>query len=119
MEVLGFDPETGGRDCRERIGIVLQKAGVDDDFSPRELIKLYPVWVFFAIGFPLAQYLFTAAMMGDLSTDPTFKHPFGLQSATGMIAWGAIVTAMVFVPDAIAHARDNGSLKRLRGTPCR
>ena len=41
VEVLGLDPETGGRDYRERIGIVLQEAGVDDDFSPRELIRLY------------------------------------------------------------------------------
>jgi ABC-2 type transport system ATP-binding protein len=41
VQVLGLDPETGGRDYRERIGIVLQEAGVDDDFSPRELIRLY------------------------------------------------------------------------------
>ena len=41
VEVLGFDPETGGRDYRERIGIVLQEAGVDDDFTPRELVRLY------------------------------------------------------------------------------
>jgi ABC-2 type transport system ATP-binding protein len=41
VQVLGLDPETGGRDYRERIGIVLQEAGVDDDFSPRELISLY------------------------------------------------------------------------------
>jgi ABC-2 type transport system ATP-binding protein len=41
VEVLGFDPESGGRDYRERIGIVLQEAGVDDDFSPRELVRLY------------------------------------------------------------------------------
>ena len=41
VEVLGLDPETGGRDYRERIGIVLQEAGVDEDFTPRELIRLY------------------------------------------------------------------------------
>ncbi|MDP3968856.1 MAG: ABC transporter ATP-binding protein [Nocardioides sp.] len=41
LEVLGFDPESGGRDYREKIGIVLQEAGVDEDFSPRELLKLY------------------------------------------------------------------------------
>lgn len=41
VEVLGFDPETGGRDYRERIGIVLQDAGVDEDFTPRELVRLY------------------------------------------------------------------------------
>jgi ABC-2 type transport system ATP-binding protein len=41
VKVLGFDPETGGRDYRERIGIVLQEAGVEEDFTPRELIRLY------------------------------------------------------------------------------
>ncbi len=41
VEVLGFDPRHGGREFRERIGIVLQEAGVDDEFSVRELITLY------------------------------------------------------------------------------
>lgn len=41
VEVLGYDPQTGGREFRERIGIVLQEAGVDDDFSVRELLTLY------------------------------------------------------------------------------
>lgn len=74
-------------------------------------------WVFFAIAFPLAQYLFTAAVMGDAAAGTDVTPPFGLQAATGMIAWGAIVTAMVFVPDAVARARDQGILKRLAGTP--
>jgi len=46
VSVLGFDPATGGRDFRERIGIVLQEAGFDEDFTPRELIglqrRMYP-----------------------------------------------------------------------------
>ena len=41
VRVLGFDPETGGRAFRERIGIVLQEAGFDEDFSVRELVRLY------------------------------------------------------------------------------
>jgi ABC-2 type transport system ATP-binding protein len=41
VAVLGYDPETGGRDFHERIGIVLQEAGFDEDFSPRELVTLY------------------------------------------------------------------------------
>lgn len=41
VEVLGHDPQTGGREFRERIGIVLQEAGVDEEFSVRELIELY------------------------------------------------------------------------------
>jgi len=41
VQVLGYDPQTGGREYRERIGIVLQEAGVDEDFTPRELLRLY------------------------------------------------------------------------------
>jgi ABC-2 type transport system ATP-binding protein len=41
VRVLGFDPATGGRAFRERIGIVLQEAGFDEDFSVRELVRLY------------------------------------------------------------------------------
>jgi ABC-2 type transport system ATP-binding protein len=41
VSVLGYDPGTAGRDLRERIGIVLQEAGLDEDFSPRELVGLY------------------------------------------------------------------------------
>jgi ABC-2 type transport system ATP-binding protein len=41
VSVLGHDPETGGRELRERIGIVLQDAGLDEDFSVRELVRLY------------------------------------------------------------------------------
>jgi len=33
VEVLGFDPQTGGRAYRDRIGIVLQEAGMDERFS--------------------------------------------------------------------------------------
>jgi ABC-2 type transport system ATP-binding protein len=41
VDVLGFDPETGGRAFREEIGIVLQEAGVDEDFTVLELCTLY------------------------------------------------------------------------------
>ncbi|HEX6257105.1 MAG TPA: ABC transporter ATP-binding protein [Euzebyales bacterium] len=41
VEVLGVDPGHGGRELRERIGIVLQEAGVDDEFTVRELVTLY------------------------------------------------------------------------------
>ena len=33
VSVLGFDPATGGRAFRERIGIVLQECGVQDDLT--------------------------------------------------------------------------------------
>ncbi len=41
VAVLGDDPGTAGRGLRERIGIVLQEAGFDEDFSPLELVTLY------------------------------------------------------------------------------
>lgn len=41
VEVLGFDPATGGRAYRERIGIVLQEAGFDEEFTVRELMTMY------------------------------------------------------------------------------
>jgi ABC-2 type transport system ATP-binding protein len=41
VEVLGVDPEHGGRRFRERIGVVLQEAGFEDQFSVRELVRLH------------------------------------------------------------------------------
>jgi ABC-type multidrug transport system ATPase subunit len=41
VSVLGFDPATGGRAYRERIGIVLQEAGFDDEQTVRELVGMY------------------------------------------------------------------------------
>jgi ABC-2 type transport system ATP-binding protein len=41
VSVLGFDPETGGRDLRERIGIVPQESGIQAELAVREAIVLY------------------------------------------------------------------------------
>jgi ABC-type multidrug transport system ATPase subunit len=41
VRVLGIDPQRGGRALRERIGIVLQAAGIDGELSVREVISLY------------------------------------------------------------------------------
>jgi len=41
VEVLGVDPEHGGRALRERIGVVLQEAGFEDQFSVLELVRLH------------------------------------------------------------------------------
>jgi len=41
VTVLGMDPESGGRAYRERIGIVLQEAGFDEEFTVRELVTMY------------------------------------------------------------------------------
>jgi ABC-2 type transport system ATP-binding protein len=41
VRVLGMDPQTGGRPLREQIGVVLQEAGFEEQFTPRELIRLH------------------------------------------------------------------------------
>jgi ABC-2 type transport system ATP-binding protein len=41
VTVEGFDPATGGRAYREQIGIVLQEAGFDEEFSVLELVRMY------------------------------------------------------------------------------
>ncbi|MEM8620352.1 MAG: ABC transporter ATP-binding protein [Actinomycetota bacterium] len=39
--VLGSDPGAGDRAWRDRIGIVLQTSGIEQEFSVRELVELY------------------------------------------------------------------------------
>ncbi len=39
--VLGSDPESGGRELREQIGIVLQDCGVQKDLTVAELVDMY------------------------------------------------------------------------------
>jgi len=41
VKVLGLDPESGGRELRERIGIVSQESTLGLDFTVRESIELY------------------------------------------------------------------------------
>jgi ABC-type multidrug transport system ATPase subunit len=41
VSVLGMDPTSGGRAYRERIGIVLQEAGFDEEHTVRELVTMY------------------------------------------------------------------------------
>ncbi len=41
VSVLGVDPSDGGRDLRDRIGIVLQTSGVETELTVREAIDLY------------------------------------------------------------------------------
>jgi ABC-2 type transport system ATP-binding protein len=41
IEVLGFDPSTGGRPYRERIGIVLQEGAVERELTVREALAIY------------------------------------------------------------------------------
>jgi ABC-type multidrug transport system ATPase subunit len=41
VEVLGFDPAGGGRDLRERVGIVLQSSGHFRELTVREVLELF------------------------------------------------------------------------------
>lgn len=41
VTVLGFDPGRAGRDFRNRIGIVLQSSGIEDELTVREAIDHY------------------------------------------------------------------------------
>lgn len=41
VSVLGFDPATGGRRFRDRIGIVLQSSGFETELSVRESLRLH------------------------------------------------------------------------------
>ena len=41
VTVLGTDPARGGREFRDRIGIVLQSSGVETELTVREAIELY------------------------------------------------------------------------------
>jgi ABC-2 type transport system ATP-binding protein len=41
VRVLGFDPETGGRAFRERIGIVLQGEAIEKELTVKEIVRLY------------------------------------------------------------------------------
>jgi ABC-2 type transport system ATP-binding protein len=40
VRVLGVDPATAGADHRARIGVVLQSAGFEEEFTVRELVRL-------------------------------------------------------------------------------
>ncbi len=41
VTVLGMDPAVGGREFRDRIGIVLQSSGIEDELSVREALQMY------------------------------------------------------------------------------
>ncbi len=41
VNVLGFDPSTGGREFRERIGIVLQETAVEPELTVSEVLDVY------------------------------------------------------------------------------
>lgn len=75
-----------------------------------------PGWVFFAVAMPVGLYALMCTLYGDSGFRPS-GQPFTSFFAAGMAAYGAAVTAFINMPEAVATARDQGVLKRLRGTP--
>jgi ABC-type multidrug transport system permease subunit len=72
--------------------------------------------VFFAVALPVG--LFSYNMANYRNSGITLHGAsYVVAYAAGMMSWGAAVTAFVNLPEAIAHARDEHVLKRLRGTP--
>lgn len=71
-------------------------------------------WVFFTVALPIGLFAFNAAI---IEGPPPMSPPLEVQLAAGMMAWAAVVTGLVNLPEAFARARERGQLKRLRGTP--
>jgi ABC-type multidrug transport system permease subunit len=74
-----------------------------------------PSLLFFAVAMPVGLYALMASTYPDAEIRP--GEPLVRFMAAGMAAYGAGVTAFVNMPATIAQARDQGLLKRLRGTP--
>ena len=77
-----------------------------------------PGWIFFAVGMPAGLFVFLMLSVAPGSTSPDAAG-FGIALTAGMITWGTAVTAFLNTPEAVAREREQGTLKRLRGTPLR
>jgi ABC-2 type transport system ATP-binding protein len=44
VSVLGQDPHAAGRSLHDRVGVVLQAAGIDGELTVRELLTMYAPW---------------------------------------------------------------------------
>jgi ABC-type multidrug transport system permease subunit len=73
-----------------------------------------PVYAFFALGFPALFVVLLPLVIGDPEVD---GFAFSVWMTTGMPVFGLSLIAYVTLPEGVAHARDQGILKRLRGTP--
>lgn len=93
------------------VSLLLQQVGHTTVAAWRD-----PGWVFFAVALPLGLFSYNMANYGDSDIE-LHGASYVVAFAAGMITWGAAVTAFVNMPEAIAHARDEHVLKRLRGTP--
>lgn len=73
-----------------------------------------PIYAFFALGFPALFVVLLPLVIADPVVD---GQPFSVWMTTGMPIFGLALIAYVTLPEGVAHARDQGILKRLRGTP--
>jgi ABC-2 type transport system permease protein len=73
-----------------------------------------PIYAFFALGFPALFVVLLPLVIGDPEVD---GYAFSVWMTTGMPVFGLALIAYVTLPEGVAHARDQGVLKRLRGTP--
>jgi ABC-2 type transport system permease protein len=75
-----------------------------------------PGSMFFAVAMPLTLFAFMISVYDRQSTGPA-GEPIDVYTLAGLASWGAAVVGFVYLPEAIAGARETGVLKRLRGTP--
>lgn len=73
--------------------------------------------IFFSLLMPLGLYLLIESAMAGSDVALRLGDTYHLQTAVGMIGWSVLMTSFLSVPEAAAVARDQGALKRLRGTP--
>lgn len=73
-----------------------------------------PVYAFFALAFPSLFVVLLPLVIGDPEVD---GFAFSVWMTTGMPVFGLALIAYVTLPEVVATARDQGILKRLRGTP--
>jgi ABC-2 type transport system permease protein len=73
-----------------------------------------PVYAFFALAFPSLFVVLLPLVIGDPEVDGL---AFSVWMTTGMPVFGLALIAYVTLPETVATARDQGVLKRLRGTP--
>jgi ABC-2 type transport system permease protein len=73
-----------------------------------------PIYAFFALAFPSLFVVLLPLVIGDPEVDGL---AFSAWMTTGMPVFGLALIAYVALPETVARARDQGILKRLRGTP--
>ncbi len=73
-----------------------------------------PIYAFFVLGFPALFVVLLPLVIGDPEVD---GFAFSVWMTTGMPVFGLALIAYVTMPETVAGARDQGLLKRLRGTP--